>query len=180
MNLWQALKEIFALGKAHWVLRRHSLGQRVTLHGKLHLQGRGEIRVGSHSRFHPGSIASEFHTHDQGKLHIGSHCMFNQGCIIHASQSVIIGKSCRFGYGVIILDSDLHQQPPQYRHLRPQAKPVVIEDEVWIGTRATILRGVRIGRGAIVASGAVVTHDVPAMTIVGGVPAKFIKSVPKA
>ena len=53
--------------------------------------------------------------------------------------------------------------------------PVFIDDYVYIGTRVTILPGVRIGRGAVVASGAVVTRDVPAFHLVGGVPAKFIR-----
>ncbi len=54
-------------------------------------------------------------------------------------------------------------------------KPIVIEDDVWIGARATILGGVTIGRGAIVAAGAVVTKSVPPFTIVAGVPAKPLK-----
>ena len=53
--------------------------------------------------------------------------------------------------------------------------PVVIESDVWVGTNVTILNGVRIGRGAIVAAGAVVIKDVPAYAIVGGVPAKVLK-----
>lgn len=54
-------------------------------------------------------------------------------------------------------------------------RPVIIGDDVWIGDRVTILPGVKIGRGSIVATGAVVTHDVPEYSIVGGVPAKVIK-----
>jgi len=57
----------------------------------------------------------------------------------------------------------------------PISAPVVIEDYVVIGTRVTILPGIHVGKGAVIASGAVVTHDVPPYTVVGGVPAKFIK-----
>jgi len=57
---------------------------------------------------------------------------------------------------------------------RGRTKGIVIEDDVWIGFRATILDGVRVGTGAVVAAGAVVTKDVPAFTIVGGVPATVI------
>jgi acetyltransferase-like isoleucine patch superfamily enzyme len=56
------------------------------------------------------------------------------------------------------------------------AKPIVIEDDVWIGTHAVILPGVRIGRGAVVAAGAIVTRDVPAGVIVAGVPARIKKN----
>ncbi len=56
-------------------------------------------------------------------------------------------------------------------------KPIVIEDEAWVGAGSIVLQGVTIGRGAIVATGAVVTKDVPSMTIAGGVPAKFLRNI---
>ena len=55
--------------------------------------------------------------------------------------------------------------------------PIVIEDDVWIGTAATIMQGVTIGAGSVVAAGAVVTRDVPAQTLVAGVPAQVIKTI---
>ncbi|WP_168173919.1 DapH/DapD/GlmU-related protein [Thioclava sp. F36-6] len=58
---------------------------------------------------------------------------------------------------------------------RPSARNCVIEDDVWIGARVTVMMGVRIGRGAVVATGAVVTRDVEPYSVVGGVPARFIK-----
>jgi acetyltransferase-like isoleucine patch superfamily enzyme len=58
---------------------------------------------------------------------------------------------------------------------RPEPEACVIEDDVWIGARVTVLKGVRIGRGAIVAAGALVSRDVPPYTIVGGVPARPIR-----
>jgi acetyltransferase-like isoleucine patch superfamily enzyme len=53
-------------------------------------------------------------------------------------------------------------------------EPIWIEDDVWIGTRAIVLKGVRLGRGSVVAAGAVVTHDVPAYSVVAGVPARVV------
>ena len=94
-------------------------------------------------------------------------------CTIECFQSIIIRKAIKIAQEVIIIrDSD------NYEIIRPGYKktaPIVIHDNVWIGTRATILKGVTIGEGAIVAAGAVVTKNVPPHTLVGGVPAKIIK-----
>jgi len=57
------------------------------------------------------------------------------------------------------------------------AAPIIVEDDVWLATRVTILKGVRIGRGSVVAAGAVVTKDVAPYTLVGGVPARLIRSL---
>jgi maltose O-acetyltransferase len=57
------------------------------------------------------------------------------------------------------------------------AKPIFVEDEVWIGAGATVLQGVRIGRGAVITAGAVVTEDVPAGTLAGGVPARVLRVI---
>jgi tetrahydrodipicolinate N-acetyltransferase len=71
------------------------------------------------------------------------------------------------------MDTDLHGHSGR----PPSVKPVVIEDEVWIGCRALILKGVRIGRGAIIAAGAIVTKNVPAGTIVASPAAEVISSI---
>ena len=75
------------------------------------------------------------------------------------------------------MDSDLHELSPERRHLRPAPQRLSIADDVWIGSRAIVLPGVTIGRGSVVAAGSVVTNDVPPMSVVGGVPARFIKSI---
>ena len=81
-------------------------------------------------------------------------------------------KAIKIAQEVIIRDSDNHEI---IRTGYKKTAPIVIHDNVWIGTRATILKGVTIGEGAIVAAGAVVTKNVPPHTLVGGVPAKIIK-----
>jgi acetyltransferase-like isoleucine patch superfamily enzyme len=81
------------------------------------------------------------------------------------------------GHNVVIATLN-HSFDPEHRgDLEP--RPVKIGNKVWIGANATILPGVTIGEGAIVAAGAVVTKDVAQLTVVGGVPAKLIKSVEK-
>lgn len=78
-----------------------------------------------------------------------------------------VGKNCHIGAGTVLAGVI---EPPS-------ANPVVIEDDVLIGANAVILEGVRVGKGAVVAAGAVVTQDVPPHTVVAGIPAKVIKEI---
>lgn len=96
------------------------------------------------------------------------------GCAIAASKSIKIGNRVLVGSGALITDSDAHALETEARaHGEPGASaPVVIEDDVFIGARAIILKGVTLGRACVVGAGAVVTKDVPAETIVVGNPAK--------
>lgn len=92
-------------------------------------------------------------------------------------DKVIIGNNCHIGARVCFetISHDLKYDPLEGR--RNISKPIVVEDQVWIGCGAIILQGVTIGEGSVVAAGAVVTKDVPPRTIYGGVPAKLIKVI---
>jgi acetyltransferase-like isoleucine patch superfamily enzyme len=103
-------------------------------------------------------------------LQIGNGTYLNRNTIVVAETSVEIGKDCLIAWDVVIMDSDLHPILGKVM----ENKPVIIEDNVWIGCRTIILKGVRIGRGAIVAAGSVVTKDIPAYAIAAGVPARII------
>jgi acetyltransferase-like isoleucine patch superfamily enzyme len=106
-------------------------------------------------------------------LFIGKGTYFNRNVHIVVAESVVIGRGVRVGWDVVIMDTDLHGHSG-----RPaQTKPVVIEDEVWIGCRALILKGVHVGKGAVIGAGAIVTKDVPALAVVGSPSAKVIFSV---
>jgi len=107
-------------------------------------------------------------------LTIGKGSYFNRNVHIVAAKSVSIGRGVRVGWDVVIMDTDLHGHSGR----SAQAKPVVIEDEVWIGCRALILEGVHVGKGAIIAAGAVVTKDVPPMAVVASPSARVIFSLP--
>lgn len=84
-----------------------------------------------------------------------------------------IGEHCTLSWDVQLLDTDFHALIVDGAE-RPSVAPLRLGDRVWIGTRAVVLKGVTIGDGAVVAAGAVVTSDVPAGAVVGGVPARVI------
>ena len=104
-------------------------------------------------------------------LSVGS-VFINTGSVIECTCHISIGDNCLIGRDVLIRDSDGHFID---NNLVGFAAPVIIEDHVWIASKAIILKGVRIGKGAIVAAGSVVTRDVPAGCLVAGVPAKVIR-----
>jgi len=104
------------------------------------------------------------------------------GTVICAAKSVRVGKRCLIGADVSIFDTDFHQHSADNRrYAKPDfdriSAPINIGDDVFIGTRAIIQKGVTVGNGAIIAAGSVVTKDVQAMTIVGGNPATFIRHI---
>lgn len=103
----------------------------------------------------------------------GSFCAGNN--LIICKSNVYIGARTQIAWGVTIMDHDFHQILDSDGFPRPETAPIRIEDDVWIGADAKILKGVTIGRGAVVASSSVVTRDVPEHTLVAGNPAKIIR-----
>jgi acetyltransferase-like isoleucine patch superfamily enzyme len=115
-------------------------------------------------------------TADFGRnIHLGERVFINSGCRFQDQGGVTIGDDSLIGHNAVLatLDHDVH--PDRRADMHPA--PIVIGRKVWIGANATILKGVTIGDGAIVAAGAVVTKDVPADSIVVGAPARVVRSV---
>ena len=116
-----------------------------------------------------------FYTDCGKNIRIGKRVFINSGCKFQDQGGIIIGDDVLIGHNCVIATLN-HVMDPD-RRADMTAAPVKIEDKVWVGANVTILQGVTIGEGAIIAAGAVVNKDVPARTIVGGVPAKIIKSI---
>lgn len=113
----------------------------------------------------------------QSLLKVGEFCRFNVGCIIDLNAPVTIGDQVGFGQQVLILTTTHEIGGPKRRSSHPVPKPVTIEEGCWMGARSTILPGVTIGAGSIVAAGAVVTKNVPPNSLVAGVPARVVRQL---
>ena len=107
-------------------------------------------------------------------LHLGNDVYLNAFCTLLDTARIDIGAGTMLGPGVHIYCADHHHEVAKRSEGLERALPVSLGRDVWIGGHATILPGVRIGDGAIVAAGAVVRHDVPAGAKVAGVPARVI------
>ena len=113
---------------------------------------------------------------DYGKpVTIGKGCFIQQGCTFFGRGGITIGNDVFIGPKVNLITIN-HDPNPENRSAT-YGRPIVIEDKVWIGINSTILPGVRIGYGAIVGAGSVVTKDVSPLAVVAGNPARFIKKI---
>lgn len=110
----------------------------------------------------------------KGSIEIGDYCLLSPGVKIQSADAITIGGDCMIGSDTIISDCDWHHT---YNRVRPFrcSEPVQIGNNVWIGARAIILKGVSIGENSIVGAGSVVTRNIPANTVFAGNPAKQIK-----
>lgn len=130
---------------------------------------------------------TEFNVEPTGIVTVGDDTTL-AGAVFMCAERIEIGKRVTVSYNVTIADSDFHPRDPELRKQdaianapggnkenRPplHCRPVIIEDDVWIGIGAIVLKGVRIGRGARISAGAVVTTDVPAGANVSGNPARI-------
>ncbi len=154
----------------------------------------GTLSIGErtilNSNFHDSNIPIlhpvKFVVGIEASIDIGRYCDLN-GCAITAYQKVTVGDFVQIGSGTFIADTDFHPIELNNRHRQKTGQnypmhsvsrcPVVIEDDVWIGINAIILKGVTIGRGSIVGAGSVVTKDVPEMVVVAGNPARIVKTI---
>lgn len=111
-----------------------------------------------------------------GRISIGDYCLVSPGVRISAEQSIRIGHNVMFAANVYISDSDWHGI---YNRIRPFrcSKPVVIADNVWLGERVIVNKGVTIGENSVVGAGSVVTKDIPPNSIAAGNPARVIKAI---
>lgn len=114
----------------------------------------------------------------QDRLSVGRGCYFNVGCVLELGAEIAIGDRVAVGQDVMLLTTTHQFGDSERRAGSVVSRAVRIGDAVWLGARAIVLPGVRVGEGAIVGAGAVVNRDVAPNTLVGGVPARLIRELP--
>lgn len=171
INVWRGAWRIL-MGK--YYLRNCKAGSMVSVNGRPVIDNKGIMEFGNEVRIWSTIIQAKLYTGKKGRLIVGRNSRLN-GVHIDVRELVVIGENVRIAPYTIIMDSDFHDLNNHFAD--GVSKPIVIGDDVWIATRSTILKGVTIGKGSVVATGAIVTHDVPEYSVVGGIPAKVIKKL---
>lgn len=166
---WDSFLRIIA---AKFYLRNCTTGNYVSVNGRPVIDNKGKMVFGDQVCIWSTIVQAKLYTHKRATLTVGTNTRLN-GVHIDARNRVTIGNNVRIAPYTIILDSDFHDVKDHFAE--GKTSEIVIKDNVWIATRATILKGVTIGENSVVAAGSVVTRDVPPNTIVGGIPAKVIK-----
>lgn len=116
-----------------------------------------------------------FHTDCGKNIQVGRRVFINMGCKFQDQGGIVIGDDTLIGHNVVLATLN-HEMSPEDRGTMIPA-PIHIGSRVWIGANATVLPGVTVGDGAVIAAGAVVTKDVPRNTVVGGIPARVIRTI---
>lgn len=167
-----ALSKLTSLVLSKFYLRSATTGSLVMCRKKPSLLIQGKLNIGSGTKIWSTISRTRLAVFKGAELFIGEDSFIN-GARIAAKTKISIGNNVHIAPEVVIMDSDFHDKKDLNNEGVSSA--ITIRNNVWIATRVTILKGVEIGEGAVVAAGSVVTKNVIPYTLVGGVPAKFIK-----
>ena len=179
------IPQALRLSLLHLQLRLHGVSFGKKLRGNpCIIRNKGKIELGNSVFLNSYPDGELFRTglnayFPSSIIKIGDNCSLN-GTVIHSRIAVIIGDSCMFGPGVVILDNDSHNtsiDPECRRKGKISESPVIIGNNVWVGMRSIIMKGVQIGDNSIIAAGSIVTKSVPSNSLFGGNPATFIKKL---
>ena len=165
-------------------------GRRTIVHGQIGLRVWGKVIIGDNCYISSGEDMNPLSAKDKGyicvekgaQLTIGDNCGMSSPRI-WAHQSITIGNHVQIGANCIILDSDCHSLMYQYRRdlatdmQHKEKAPIVIEDDVLVGTNSIILKGVTVGARSIIGAGSIVTKSIPPDCIAAGNPCKVIKQI---
>lgn len=166
---------LFRLMLASLYLRKcNKVGKLTSTNGRPLIKNKGTIEIGNNVAIWSIFDRTKFLVHTDGLLKIGSNSRIN-GVHISVKNAVIIGENVRIGPYTLIMDSDFHDVYDRTKEGKKGA--VKIGNDVWIASKVTILKGVEIGEGSMIAAGSVVVKNVPPYTLAAGVPARVIKDL---
>lgn len=150
-----------------------SLSKNVLIENNVSLLASGNLKIGENTRLYQNSIVKC----QNGDVSLGKNCSIQPPCFIGGAGGIIIKDNVRIAPGVMMFSFDHNFKRTDIPITKQGIKlgKITIEDDVWVGSNAVILKGVTIGTGSIIAAGSVVNKNVPPYSIVGGVPAKIIK-----
>jgi maltose O-acetyltransferase len=171
------LASTVAFLRMRWAFRSATSIGSARLTGKAVVRNSGNMVVENRVRLDGTIVALSIACFEGARLRIGEGTFINFGSDISATASVEIGRDCDIGQYAIIIDNDFHRTDDH--HARPKGSPVVIEDEVWLGARVTVLPGSHIGRGSVIGAHAVVSGEIPPDSLAVGVPARVVRSLRK-
>jgi acetyltransferase-like isoleucine patch superfamily enzyme len=156
--------------RARAYLHNAEVGANVRITGRPRIRNEGRLVIGDNCHLRSIVATLELYVAPGAEMIMGKEVHLNSGNTFAAFSRVELGDRVEVAPHVTVYDTTFHDL--YERHVLPEPRPVIIEDDVWLGTKSTILPGVRIGRGAVVVAHALVTRDVEPFTIVSGVPAE--------
>jgi acetyltransferase-like isoleucine patch superfamily enzyme len=199
-TLFTSPSDVFIYAWRRFLLFKLAKNKNITIKGKVYISGRPliDIRdgcrlfIGENVTLNSSNKGYHLNMHSPVKLfadwpgaeiRIGDNSRLNGVCV-HAGRSISIGRNCLIAANCHIIDGSGHDLsfPDVENRVNTSGafKPVVIEDDVWIGANTMVLPGVTIGRGSVISANSVVNRSVPALVVAGGNPAVVIKDYSEA
>lgn len=149
------------------------VGKSPRVDNKPYLVNNGKMIIGDFVNICSRSVCCDLVSYPGGELIIGNNVFINFGTTINAKKKVRIGNNVKIGPYCMIHDTDFHIQGKDF--VNPEGVPISIEEDAWLGSRVIVLKGSKIGKGAIIAAGSVVSGIIPPNAIAAGMPAKIIR-----
>lgn len=165
-----------SLGARLWLRDCDQVGAKTRTFWRPNIQNRGRMVIGARVRLNSNWAPIELTSGPDGVVEIGDGVFINYGSLISAQQRVRIGANVMIGNYCIVADTETPGtgDAPGAPSIEP--RPVEIGDGAWLAARVTVLPGTRIGAGAVIAAGSVVSGDIPARSVAGGIPARVLRT----